>query len=153
MDALIYFILLIFIGYISGTIIEKKHYLNIEAREIKYSKLPVVSSKNIEDESRILSAQMVIGSVVVSLDYFKRFLAGLRNVVGGRIHSYETLLDRSRREAILRMKENASRMDADIILNMRFETSGIGQAANKKGNIGCFEVVAYGTAVKLKSRA
>ncbi|MDP8233620.1 MAG: YbjQ family protein [Candidatus Saelkia tenebricola] len=150
MDALIYFILFIFVGYISGTIIEKKHYLDIEVREKKYLNLPAISSKNIEDESRILSANLVSGSVVISLDYFKRFLAGLRNVVGGRIHSYETLLDRSRREAVLRMKENASSMNADMILNIRFQTLGVGQKANKKGNIGCFEVVAYGTAVKLK---
>jgi len=152
MNALIYLILLIFIGYISGTIIEKRHYEDIEIREKRYLKLPAVSSKNIEDGSRILSAHLVMGSVVVSLDYFKRFLAGLRNIVGGRIHSYETLLDRSRREAILRMKENASMKNVDIILNMRFQTSGIGQAANKRGNIGCFEVLAYGTAVKLKPK-
>jgi uncharacterized protein YbjQ (UPF0145 family) len=47
----------------------------------------------------------VSGSVVVSVDYFKRFLAGLRTLVGGRVTSYETLLDRARREAILRCKE------------------------------------------------
>ncbi|MFT6733724.1 MAG: hypothetical protein ACJAS9_001914 [Polaribacter sp.] len=39
------------------------------------------------------------------MDYFKRFLAGLRNIFGGRVVTYESLVDRARREAILRMKE------------------------------------------------
>lgn len=131
--------------------IEKVHYRNISAQEDILLKLPVVSSKNIEDESRILDSELVAGNVVVSLDYFKRFLASLRKIVGGRIKSYETLLDRGRREAILRMKKKAAELDADIILNFRFETSSIGQVTEKKGgSTGCFEVLAYGTAVKLK---
>ena len=50
------------------------------------------------------------------------------------------------------MKKKAAQMDADIILNLRFETSGIGGHVTRKrgGSVGCFEVLAYGTAVKLK---
>ena len=76
----------------------------------------------------------------------------MRNIVGGRIKSYESLLDRGRREAILRMKKAAAELDADVILNLRFETSGIGQVTRKKGSIGSFEVLAYGTAVKFKQQ-
>ena len=153
MDSLIYFLSFLFLlclGYFMGTIIEKAHYRKIKAQESQYLKLPAVSSQEIEDENHILEGRLCYGSVVVSLDYFKRFLAGLRKIVGGRVKSYESLLDRGRREAILRMKKEAFEMDADIILNMRFETSGIGQFASKKSSIGCFEVLAYGTAIKLK---
>jgi len=111
--------------------------------------LPVVTSDNLDDEDTIEDAQLVYGSVVISLDYFKRFLAGLRSIFGGRIASYETLLDRGRREAILRMKEKAREAGYNMILNMRFETSSIGQVTAKKGSIGCFEIIAYGTAIKL----
>lgn len=88
--------------------------------------------------------------MVISLEYFKRILAGLRNIVGGRIKSYETLLGWGRREAILRMKQRAKEIGTDIILNMWFETSDIGTVTKKRSSIGCFEVLAYGTAVKLK---
>lgn len=145
------FIVFIALGYIAGTAIEKKHYRIIEARERELLYLPVITARKVENESDISEAQLVIGSVVISLDYFKRFLAGLRNIVGGRIKSYETLLDRGRREAILRMKEKAREMNADIVLNMRFETSGIGKVTRKRrGRTGCFEILAYGTAMKLK---
>lgn len=153
METLIYFIFFIFtlaVTYALGTIIESTHYGNIEKKEKELLGLPAVTSKNIEVKDDILSAELVMASVVISLDYFKRFLAGLRNIVGGRIKSYESLLDRGRREAILRMKEKGKANGADIILNMRFETSGIGTVTRKKGSVGCFEVVAYGTAVKFK---
>lgn len=148
----IYFFFFIALGYFAGTLIEKTHYRDIKAKEQIYLRLPAVTSQDIEDESQILESQLVFGSVVISLDYFKRFLAGLRKIVGGRIRSYETLLDRGRREAVLRMKKEAAEIEADMIINFRFDTSGIGQVTKKNGSIGCFEVFAYGTAVKLKRK-
>ena len=58
--------------------------------------------------------------MVVSSNYFSRMLAGFRNFFGGNVRSYETLLNRARREAILRMKAEA--IGADIVFNMKFET-------------------------------
>jgi uncharacterized protein YbjQ (UPF0145 family) len=81
---------------------------------------------------------------VISVDYFKRFLASLRNIFGGRISSYETLVDRARREAILRMK--ASCPGATQIINVRLETSSLSKNT-RKGSIGSIEVFAYGTAI------
>ncbi|MBL7085034.1 MAG: YbjQ family protein [Candidatus Omnitrophica bacterium] len=153
LGSLLYLLFFLCLGYFAGTAIEKAHYRDIAAKEQVYLRLPAVTSKNIEDVNGILEAQLCCGSVVISLDYFKRFLASLRKIVGGRIKSYETLLDRGRREAILRMKKQAAEFNADIIINFRFETSGIGQTTNKKGgSAGCFEVLAYGTAVKLKAK-
>jgi uncharacterized protein YbjQ (UPF0145 family) len=88
---------------------------------------------------------LVRGSVVISVDYFKRFLARLRMIFGGRIHTYESLLDRARREAILRMQEQARELGASMIFNMRFETSSISKG--RKDAVGTVEVLAYGTAV------
>ena len=145
---LIIFLVLIALDFFTGTAIEKAHYKNIEDREEAMLALPVVTSDNIEGEDAIQEAQLVCGSVVISLDYFKRFLAGLRNIFGGRIAAYETLLDRGRREAILRMKEQAKEASYSMIVNMRFETSSIGQVTAKNGSLGCFEVIAYGTAIR-----
>ncbi len=147
---LLYFVVFVAVTYSVGTIVERSHYRKIEAEEKDYLNLPAVSSKEIENKDQIIAAEMVSGSVVISLDYFKRILAGLRKILGGRIKSYETLLDRGRREAILRMKKQARQIGADLILNMRFETSAIGQVTQRKNSIGCFEVLAYGTAVKLR---
>lgn len=60
------------------------------------------------------------------------------------------MVDRARREAILRMKDQA--FGYDYVLNLRIETSTIGNAANQKGNVGSVEVLAYGTAVKVEKK-
>ena len=86
----------------------------------------------------------MMGNAVISIDYFKRMLAGFINLLGGQVRSYETLVDRARREAILRMKQNAD--GADIILNVRVETSAIGESTGKKA-VSSVEAIAYGTAV------
>jgi uncharacterized protein YbjQ (UPF0145 family) len=103
-------------------------------------------------EGRVKNAFLVHGSAVISIDYFKRLLATLRNIVGGNVKSYESLVDRARREAILRMKEQALAKGARMIVNLRLETSTIGNSANRKGSIGSVEVIAYGTAVTLNQK-
>ena len=141
MGDLIYLIILIGVGYFIGTRVEKSHYKSIEEREAKLLYLPVVSSENLLEERAISEASLVYGNAVISTDYFKLILAGLRNLLGGEVSAFETLLDRARREAILRLKEKAQ--GADIILNLRVETCRISQA-------GSIEVLAYGTAVYYK---
>ena len=148
------FQLIIFIGFVAltytiGSWIEENHYELIKKREEKFLNLPAVTSKNLLDKNATVEkAELICGNIVVSLDYFKRILAGLRNIFGGEVTSYETLIDRARREAILRMKELCP--GADIILNLRLQTSMIGQSADQRKNIGSIEVLAYGTAITYK---
>jgi uncharacterized protein YbjQ (UPF0145 family) len=149
MDALInlaIFLSLLALGYFAGVAAEKRHYWSIKLREKKLLHLPVVTFKKLEDEKKVERVELVTGSVVVALDYFKMVWAALRNIFGGRVRAYETLLDRARREAILRMKEKA--WNADIILNLRLETTALGGRYGQRGTpIGGIEVIAYGTAV------
>ncbi len=145
---LIIFLILIAVGYIAGTLAEKRHYRSIRKRENAFLNLPAVTMKGFDyPAEKVRSAKMVYGSAVISIDYFKRMLAGLRNIFGGTVKSYETLIDRARREALLRMKEMAG--SATVIVNVRIETSTIGKRANKKG-VGCLEAIAYGTALTVE---
>ncbi|MEO1300220.1 MAG: heavy metal-binding domain-containing protein, partial [Cyanobacteria bacterium J06636_16] len=91
-------------------------------------------------------AKLFVGSVVISSDYFKTFVATFINLIGGRISTYETLLERGRREAILRMKEDAIKWKARQIVNVRLETSEMGGQSN--GGLVALEIVAYGTGVQ-----
>ena len=93
--------------------------------------------------------QLVSGNVVISIDFFKKFVAGLRSLFGGRLQSYESLLDRARREAILRMKESALEIGAKVIINVRIETASISKSSSRNNGIGSVEVVAYGTALSV----
>lgn len=137
-------LLLIILALFTGSMIEKKHYRSIERREKAFKGLPLLNSKRYPMDPSVVKTKLATGSVVISYDYFKRFLAGLRMVFGGEVKSYVSLLDRGRREAILRMKESCS--DADLIVNLRIETSSISKG-QKKQRLGSVEVFAYGTAL------
>lgn len=144
MGDLIIFLTLLALGYGFGRMAERSHYKSIIARERRLNRIPAVLSKIPPNDKRYRS-QLVSGSVVISVDYFKRFVAGLRNLVGGRIRSYETLLDRARREAVLRMKAEAEALGAEYVFNVKFETAAISQG--RRNTIGSVEVLAYGTAL------
>ena len=136
---------LLLLGYFFGRYFEQKHYKSIIKREAEYSDIIALAMKTIPESERTKSGLLVTGSVVISVDYFKRFLAMLRTILGGRVTAYETLLDRARREAILRMKQEARSLHADKIFNIKIETASISK--NASGNIGSVEVFAYGTAL------
>lgn len=82
------------------------------------------------------------GSTVRARNIGRDFFAGLKNIVGGEIEEYTKLQADAREQAILRMKKDAQRLGADAIVNVRLTTSMVMQ--------GCSEILAYGTAVKLK---
>ena len=142
---LIFFLVLLLLGYVFGQRAEKRHFRSIIEREKQLRDILVFSERRIPDEDK-LDGTLVCGSVVISVDFFKRFVAGLRTLVGGRVSAYESLLERARREAILRMKEEARRTGAKSVWNTRLETASIYKGAQQ--SIGAVEVLAYGTAVK-----
>jgi uncharacterized protein YbjQ (UPF0145 family) len=139
--------LLILLAMITGTLLEKAHFKRIHLREVEHARLPMLNTKKLPDGCEVSRTALVMGDVVVSIDYFKMFLARLRNIFGGEVKSYASLLDRGRREAILRMKESAP-AGTKIIINVRIETAAIGKNTQKK-SVGCVEALAYGTALIL----
>ena len=144
MEQLIIFIVLIMLGYFFGRMAESRHYRSIKEREQFWMTRPAGSYKRVSDPNRtILKSELACGNVVISVDYFKRILAGLRNIFGGEVRAYETLVDRARREALLRLHESCE--DADEIINLRLETSSIYKGRRKQ--VGSVEVLAFGTAV------
>ncbi len=143
MEQIIFFIVLVILGYFFGTRAEKRHLASIREREQAYQELPTIMLKRPLQAEEITEYRIVTGSVVIAIDYFKKFVASLVNLFGGSISSYESLVDRARREAILRMKADAG--NAAEIINLRIETSSISK--NAQQSVGAVEVIAYGTAI------
>ena len=85
---------------------------------------------------------LVKGTVVQSKNFGKDFMAGMKTLVGGEIKSYTDMLVEARQIATKRMVDEANALGADAIVNIRFGSSAVMQ--------GAAEVIAYGTAVKLK---
>ncbi len=142
---LIVFLILLTLGYIFGRIAEQRHYRSIIQREEDTRDLVVIATRHIPDPHLPMDTQLVAGSVVISVDFFKRFLSSLRTLIGGRVRAYETLVDRARREAILRMKAEAAACGAHMVFNLKVETSSIYKG--RRNAIGSVEVLAYGTAL------
>jgi uncharacterized protein YbjQ (UPF0145 family) len=142
---LIFFFALLALGFFFGQFQERKHYKSILKRESSLRHIPAIATKHLPPDFTPCTTNMVCGSVVISIDFFKKFVSSLRSIVGGRMSNYETLIDRARREALLRMKEQAAAKGARYIFNVKMETSSISKGS--KDNIGSVEVLAYGTAI------
>lgn len=82
------------------------------------------------------------GSTVRARNIGRDIFAGLKNIVGGEISEYTKLMADSREQAIARMIADAESLGADAVINVRFTTAMVMQ--------GCSEILAYGTAVKLR---
>lgn len=153
MEALInlgVFFTLLLGAYFAGNAIEKRHYRSIRSREVRWARLPAVNFRTAPKMWEVAESELVMGSVVVSVDYFKRFLASLRAIVGGRIASYESLLDRARREALLRLKKEAIDRGCHAVINVRLETSRMANGRRNGDGVAGVEVLAFGTALKLR---
>jgi uncharacterized protein YbjQ (UPF0145 family) len=84
---------------------------------------------------------IVRGSTVRARNVGRDIFAGFKNLVGGEISEYTKLQAHAREEALQRMIDDANKLGADAVINVRFATSTIMQGAS--------EILAYGTAVKL----
>ena len=85
---------------------------------------------------------IVKGSTIRARHVGRDIAAGFKNIIGGEIKSYTQMIQKSREEAFNRMVNDAAAQNADAIINVRFVTSMVMQ--------GAAEILAYGTAVKLK---
>ncbi len=145
MDLLLFFLLLV-LTFCSGSIIEKNHFKKIIKREKALLRSPMVNFgvKKWSSKRKVIDTKLVYGEAVISADYFKCFVAGLKNLFGGRMTSFESVMDRARREAILRMRESA--IGSHLILNVKVESIMINDPKNPQSVPQC-AVMAYGTAV------
>lgn len=145
MISLITFISLFLIGLIFGQINEARHFARLSKEEEAYSHIKVFNIKTLPD-GLAPDAALVTGNIVVAIDYFKKIAASLKTIIGGQLRSYESLLERARREALIRLKKEAAKIGATAVYNVRFEFTTTGsQPVNAFGGV---ELYAFGTAVK-----
>lgn len=127
------------VGALSGWVAERRHLSLLAQREQLpgpiLTDLGALPPGLVADEARLVSGEVVLGA-----DRGKEFVSMLRNLVGGEVVSLQKLLTRARREARLRMLDEARAVGADVVLNVRFEMCEVGGKAT--------DVICYGTAVR-----
>jgi len=142
--------ILLGVGLGAGRIAERKHFASLARREQDIGSRFVVTDLKRFPGGAAGPATLVAGHACISSDYFKSFVASLRKLIGGELRSYESLMQRARREAVMRMLEEAHRLGYDAVCNVRLEGADIGGATlQRKGGVVSVSVHASGTAYRL----
>ena len=96
----------------------------------------------------IARSQLLITNVVSAPSHWQLFLAGIKSIFGGNIKHLDLMLDWGRSEAQQRLRELASELGFDDVINLRMETSTISMNKGGKQKGGSVEILAYGTGIK-----
>ena len=138
------------LGTFVGRSIERKHFADLKRREAAVSHILATQMKTFHQPNLQASPpMMLVSEVVISSDYLKSFVGSIQNFFGGEIYGFQTLLERARREALLRIKEQALERGCDAICCVRLNTAEIGghDPARKK-TIVMVSLLASGTAYR-----
>ena len=117
---------------------EIKGWLQITSRDT----MIVVNTETVPGREIVEVLGLVRGNTIRAKHIGKDLMAGLRNIVGGELSEYTEMISEAREEAINRMLEEAEKLRADAVVNVRLTTSQVAA--------GAAEILAYGTAVRLK---
>ena len=143
-------LLLIQLGWIAGRTAEWRHLRRLDAREKRLSSMIVTDLKTFPlGADPGMRSALVGGEVVIATDYLKSFLAKIRCILGGELKSYESLMSRASREAILRMLEQAHMQGYNAVCNVRLDFADIGGMTGRRG-AAMVEAFASGTAYRVK---
>lgn len=124
--------------YLIGSYVEADHLEKLEEREKALGRMLVTDLKTYAPGQ---DAQLLTGEVVLAADAFKRWLLSYRAFFGGEAVSYRKLLERARREALLRLLEEAKQRGHNAVCNVRFDTSDIGGGQAQGQGMGRMVVV------------
>ena len=103
----------------------------------------LVSTETIAGKEIVESLGVVKGEIVQSKHIGRDFMAGMKTIVGGEIKGYTEMISEARQKATDRMVAEAEKLGADAIVGVKYGSSAVMQ--------GAAEIIAYGTAVKLKT--
>lgn len=143
---------LVVLGWLAGSRAEKRHYENLRKREQAIGDMLLTDLKTFPMGCEpTLHAMIVTGEVVIASDYLKNLLAKFKLFFGGELRSYHSLMNRARREAILRMLEQAHRHGYNAVGNLRITMVDVSGGTSKKG-MGMVEALASGTAYRLPAQ-
>jgi len=137
-------------GYAVGKIVESRHFRSLERRETELSSMVCSNLKTVAAPERVSHRFYVDAQAVIGSDYFKTFAMKMRGVFGGEMHAMQTVMQRARREALVRMCQTAHEQGATHIYNIRLATSTIGRGTGNRG-LPTAEIHAYGTAIRYRA--
>jgi uncharacterized protein YbjQ (UPF0145 family) len=94
------------------------------------------------------SSTLLHVSICVGPSMGQIFFMWFKSIFGGRLHSYDVVLDYGRREALLRLNQQAKNLGCSSVVNIRIETSTVSFAKNDKSNTSSVEFLAFATGIR-----
>jgi uncharacterized protein YbjQ (UPF0145 family) len=144
---LVSFVLFMSLGFFVGGHVERRHFRLLDERESDNGAFLVTQLKSYPWAVTGPSPPtLLFGEAVISSDYLKTFLAGLRKIFGGEMRSYQSLLIRARREALQRLVEAARAQGYNAVCNVRYYSTDIAGASKRKSKVVMVTLLATGTA-------
>jgi uncharacterized protein YbjQ (UPF0145 family) len=144
-------LLLLILGFSAGTLNERRHLRSLRRREEQVSGFLVTNVRTYLAPGPGPEPALILGEVVVATDYFKTFAASLKKLIGGELRTYEKLMDRARREALLRVQEQAVQLGYNAICNVRLDFANVGGiGATKQAKATMVAVLASATAYSVR---
>lgn len=140
-------------GCIIGCLTESAHYKRLAQDEQELSDVVVSDMKFLPANWHASNPIFVCENVAIANDYWKSFAFQFRKIFGGPCYGFQRMIERARREALVRMKRQAKRKGANVVWNVRFDYMTI-QMGYHEGNhyyAAGVEVCAYGTAFFVKT--
>lgn len=125
--ALVISLIAILIGFFAGKASERRHLDSLARREAALADVTVITlSSPLGLSSEPHTPALVSGEAVIASDAFKSWATGLRNIFGGEAKNFVLLDQRSRREATVRMLEEARRLGFNAVCNVRYDSVDVG---------------------------
>ena len=137
------------LGFFIGGRREQNHFARLARRRKNVSHILTSDVKTFPEGCHLegLTPTLVTSQVVIASDYLKTFFGNIRQLVGGEMKSYQSLLVRAREESLIQLLERAEREGYDAVCNIRVDTADIGGNSMQRG-VPTVGIMATGTAYR-----
>jgi len=143
--------LFIYLGsWLFGNLHQNKLLLKLDTEEkaLEGRANPVTNLSKPSQARQIESSSLVMESISVGPSWWQMMTGGIKNLFGGKIHSYDKMLTYGRRVIIHRLRVQAIQSGFDEVINLRVETAMISKKSKGDDKTAAFEFTAYGTAIR-----
>ena len=124
------------------------HKLDTEEKSLMGRANPVTNLSKPSQARQIESSSLVMESISVGPSWWQIMIGGIKNLFGGKIHSYDKMLTYGRRVIIHRLRVQAIQSGFDEVINLRVETAMISKKSKGDDKTAAYEFTAYGTAIR-----
>jgi uncharacterized protein YbjQ (UPF0145 family) len=115
-------LLMLALAFFAGNWIAKRHEAQMALRREALGAMEISDiSTYLRPDPSAPCPQMLNAEVTLGIDHFRGFMGRLKNIFGGEVRSYQATLDRARREAILRVMEQAHAEGMNAVANLRVD--------------------------------